>query len=304
MSPSPYRQSEHPMCCTLLQVHIDMWVSADRVLQEKVFVQGINATKEADAKINKLTEPVKGLEELTKEEYTVLPAPVPFTLEMLPGISGWSTNSATLTVDLRNQTAVAVNNNTIVSSPYQRVIIYEVVYGRSSFVKFFAVMIVVLMWILSLYLLVLSIDNVLYRPRTLDPGTVGYGVGMLFALPTLRMLLTAPLGAYIDLLGFTWCMLLTAIAVIVFFSGAYTDHRHEGEVFSKVEQAPQVAIAKESIADLLQVLQAMDSAALAQLRHRKVAAADQEENGDGMHAVVNMGSDTYSSRSPLRAVAV
>ncbi len=43
---------------------------------------------------------------------------------------------------------------------------------------------------------------------------------MLFALPTLRMLLDVPLGAYIDFLGFTINMLLTAIAVIIFFSGS------------------------------------------------------------------------------------
>jgi hypothetical protein len=43
---------------------------------------------------------------------------------------------------------------------------------------------------------------------------------MLFALPTLRMLLDAPLGAYIDIVGFTVNMLLVAIAVIIFFSGS------------------------------------------------------------------------------------
>ena len=144
--------------------------------------------------------------------------------------------------------------------------------------------IAVIMWVMSTYLVVLSLDHVLVRPRPLEPDTVGYSVsagagrqpgmwlrllasppaaatqprrrcyggsrlqycsnwraaghkgraltccsprsllppqvGMLFALPTLRMLLDVPLGAYMDFLGFTPNMLLVAIAVIIFFSGS------------------------------------------------------------------------------------
>ena len=79
---------------------------------------------------------------------------------------------------------------------------------------------------MSIYLLVLSIDHVVFRPRQLEPDTVGYSVGMLFALPTLRMLLAAPLGSYIDVWGFAWNMVLVAMAVIIFFSGSYSDHDH------------------------------------------------------------------------------
>ena len=44
-------------------------------------------------------------------------------------------------------------------------------------------------------------------------------VGMLFALPTLRMLQDAPIGAYIDFLSFSWSLLLVAMSVIVLFNG-------------------------------------------------------------------------------------
>ena len=82
-------------------------------------------------------------------------------------------------------------------------------------------------WIMSIYLLVLSIDHVVFRPRHLQPESVGFSVGMLFALPALRMLLLAPLGAYIDFWAFAWCMMLVAVAVIIFFSGSYSDHDHK-----------------------------------------------------------------------------
>jgi hypothetical protein len=70
-------------------------------------------------------------------------------------------------------------------------------------------------------LLALSLDHVVFRPRTLGADTVGYSVGMLFALPTLRMLLAAPLGSFLDYWGFAWNMVLVAAAVIIFFSGSY-----------------------------------------------------------------------------------
>lgn len=198
---------------------------------------------------------------------------VPLRLQVLAGVSGWSTESADLkSVEYR----YSCNPRNTSACKSKKLLQYDVVYRRSYFVRFFAVLIVALMWIMSLYLVVLAVDHVLFRPRSLEPDTVGYSVGMLFALPTLRMLLEAPLGAYIDMLGFTWCMALTAVAVIIFFSGAYTDHDHSARVFQKVD-TPQVVTIKgmpeDGLHKLLAHLDSMDPAELTSLRKRSAAAA-------------------------------
>jgi hypothetical protein len=285
--------------CIPMQADIVVWVSIDRARAEDIAAQVLNNSVAQRAA-------AEGMEKYSEEETLMTSWQVPFRLTMLPGVTGWSTESASLTVEERNATYVTPNG-TIYSRPARRVMKYEVVYCRSSFVRFFAVMIVILMWIMSLYLLVLAVDHVLFRPRTLEPDTVGFSVGMLFALPTLRMLLDAPLGAYIDMLGFTWCMLLVALAVIIFFSGAYTDHSHEGEVFHKVKSAQQVqvtSISEESLAKVLELLQGVDpSAAAAALRRRKTAVADVADVAGGghvTHAVVDMSPDVDCvSKQPL-----
>jgi hypothetical protein len=142
-------------------------------------------------------------------------------LELLPAVSGWKAyggfvrpfkRSSSIIDDIFNET---VTNATFIALEF------EVRYCRSAFVRIFTIMIVVFMWILSIFLLALSIDHVVFRPRSLEPDTVGYSVGMLFALPTMRLLLGAPLGSFIDYWGFAWNMLLVAVAVIIFFSGSY-----------------------------------------------------------------------------------
>jgi hypothetical protein len=141
-------------------------------------------------------------------------------LEVIPAINGWKVSSATVSKFKRETVQVVGDDNNITSYAFD-VLRYEVTYQRSAFVRIFTVMIMTFMWIMSIYLLVLSVDHVVFRPRTLEPDTVGFSVGMLFALPTLRMLLGAPLGSYIDYWSFAWNMLLVAVAVIVFFSGSY-----------------------------------------------------------------------------------
>jgi hypothetical protein len=41
--------------------------------------------------------------------------------------------------------------------------------------------------------------------------------------------------SYIDFLGFAWNMLLVAFAVIIYFTGAYMDHKHQGRFFKRSE---------------------------------------------------------------------
>ncbi len=70
-------------------------------------------------------------------------------------------------------------------------------------------------------------------------------VGMLFALPTLRMLMDAPLGSYIDLVCFAWCMVLVAIAVVLFFSASYAEHSHKAGPFQRYDKPQAVMVVNE-----------------------------------------------------------
>jgi hypothetical protein len=76
----------------------------------------------------------------------------------------------------------------------QTVLKYRITYRRSTFTRLFAMAIVVCMWVLSVYLFILAVDHVIVRRRDLMPDTIGFAVGMLFALPALRLLLDVPLG--------------------------------------------------------------------------------------------------------------
>jgi hypothetical protein len=68
---------------------------------------------------------------------------------------------------------------------------------------------------------------------------------MLFALPTLRMLMDAPLGSYIDLVCFAWCMVLVAIAVVLFFSASYAEHSHKAGPFQRYDKPQAVTVVNE-----------------------------------------------------------
>ena len=144
-------------------------------------------------------------------------------LELLPAISGWKAYDARVEPFERVSAFIDeryVYNASDTTTTFN-VLRYEVKYCRSAFVRMFTIMIMVFMWIMSIFLLALSLDHVLIRPRSLEPDTVGYSVGMLFALPTLRMLLDAPLGSYVDYWSFAWNLVLVAVAVVIFFSGSY-----------------------------------------------------------------------------------
>jgi hypothetical protein len=65
---------------------------------------------------------------------------------------------------------------------------------------------------------------------------------MLFALPTLRMLMDAPLGSYIDMMCFAWCMVLVALAVVLFFSALYSEHIHQAETFERYDPPQEVKV--------------------------------------------------------------
>lgn len=78
------------------------------------------------------------------------------------------------------------------------------------------------------------------------------------APPCLRLNLPPSPRSYIDFLGFMWNMLLVAFAVIIFFTGAYIDHKHSGRFFKKSESGASEVLLHPSWADRVQ--QSVDSA--------------------------------------------
>ncbi len=124
-------------------------------------------------------------------------------MKLLPAIQGWTVDSYELIATKqeapgrRNITSLTGAAALGASVTLQNVLQYTITYRRSTFTQLFAMAIVVVMWILSVYLLVLAVDHVIVRRRPLEPDTVGYAVGMLFALPALRLLLDAPFGRWV-----------------------------------------------------------------------------------------------------------
>ncbi len=114
-------------------------------------------------------------------------------LQLSPFIQAWLAEASITPI---TQLSPGKNVQSQEQSINQTVLVFKITYRRSAFTKIFAMAIVVCMWILSVYLFVLAVDHVIVRRRPLEPDTVGYSVGMLFALPALRLLLEAPLGRW------------------------------------------------------------------------------------------------------------
>ncbi len=131
-----------------------------------------------------------------------LSMPVDIRLALQPALPGWSVSSSSVrqingsVTDRRSFTQSAIMGKSVDIENFYNISMleYSITYQRSNFTKIFAMFIVVTMWALSIYLLVLAVDHVIIRIRPLEADTVGYSVGMLFALPALRLLLPAPFG--------------------------------------------------------------------------------------------------------------
>jgi hypothetical protein len=61
--------------------------------------------------------------------------------------------------------------------------------------------------------LVLALDHAFLRPREPVPPTIGFSIGLLFALPAMRNTQpeVPPIGVAVDVLGFFWNMSITAL---------------------------------------------------------------------------------------------
>jgi hypothetical protein len=104
---------------------------------------------------------------------------------------------------------------------------------RSWTTKLFVCINLVLSWALSVWTLVIALDHVIIRPREVDPGTIGYTVTLLFALPGMRaaMPFAPPLGSLVDIVGLLWCLILVSLAAVTLMAGFFGQHTHKGGLF-------------------------------------------------------------------------
>ncbi len=104
---------------------------------------------------------------------------------------------------------------------------------RSWVVKLFVIINLILSWVLSLWILVIAIDNVLVRPRKVDPDIIGVSVTLLFALPGMRaaMPYAPPIGSLVDVIGLLWCLIIVSIASATLLAGYFGDHKHHAPLF-------------------------------------------------------------------------
>lgn len=120
-------------------------------------------------------------------------------LDIEPALSGWSVTQA----ELKQVTEKSIERNLAAikgqSTPEQEFVVLEftLTYERDTFTKFFAIFLVVNMFMMSVYMLVCALDYVVIRPREVWPEVLGYAVALLFALPFIRLLMDAPFGRWV-----------------------------------------------------------------------------------------------------------
>jgi hypothetical protein len=146
---------------------------------------------------NNITQLLGGKEDETPELHSIMDSvQVDVRMLLMAAMEGWEAQ-----VEMGPWQQFSTMRQFMIGSGYQdyeqTVIKFELTYRRSTFIKAFAVCIVLCMWFLSVYLFVLAVDHTIVRPRTLGADSIGFAVGMLFALPALRLLLEAPFGRWV-----------------------------------------------------------------------------------------------------------
>jgi hypothetical protein len=126
--------------------------------------------------------------------------------QMAPSLNGWVVEATLDPVSSPIMMRLSSDSGVIIepeqakpAGQYDQELVlgFSLTYRRSTSTRMFAVCIVLCMWLLSAYLFVLAVDHVIVRRRPLQPDTVGFSVGMLFALPALRLLMQAPFGRWV-----------------------------------------------------------------------------------------------------------
>ena len=92
----------------------------------------------------------------------------------------------------------------------------SVVASRSFTTRFFSLFIFSSLWILSFTIFALA-TTLWLRDRTVEPPTIGFCAGFLFALPAIRNAQPGapPIGCTVDVAGFFWNIVLVMLATVL-----------------------------------------------------------------------------------------
>ncbi len=90
---------------------------------------------------------------------------------------------------------------------------------RAGSIKFFAVLVMIIMWVLIIMLFLLIFD-ILVRGRKIEIAMFTFASAMLFAFPAFRnmMPLAPPIGAYPDYIAFFWAEGMAALTLVILIS--------------------------------------------------------------------------------------
>ncbi|KAL3900678.1 MAG: hypothetical protein SGCHY_001171 [Lobulomycetales sp.] len=102
-------------------------------------------------------------------------------------------------------------------------------FTRSFTTRFFSVFVILTMWVLSLLILALA-ASVYLRDRKVEPPTIAFVTGMLFALPAVRNVQPGVpgIGSTADVMGFFWNMMMVALAACLLLVNYIRKYRSDG----------------------------------------------------------------------------
>jgi len=109
-------------------------------------------------------------------------------------------------------------------------LVYTVTIERTWFVKFFAVVVLIFMWLLASFATIYGIDGLYLRPRDMRIDDVALFSALLFSMTGIREVMpqVPPVGSGVDFFGFIWIMLmlmLVSVLVLCRLTGQYVHPR-------------------------------------------------------------------------------
>ena len=139
---------------------------------------------------------------------------VPIAFEYSTFLQGWDLTSDILSPDLANYLES------------------ETQFRRSKTTKFFSVFINILMWLLSLFLLAITV-GIWFRKRKVEAPLLAFNAALLFAIPAIRQVQPGvpTIGCIADAVGFFWCMAIVSACLLALMLN-YTV-KYQAEVPSK-----------------------------------------------------------------------
>ena len=88
-------------------------------------------------------------------------------------------------------------------------------FGRSQTTRFFSVFINILMWLLSIFLMIMTV-GIWLRGGKVEPPALTFNAALLFAMPAIRQVQPSipPIGCIADAVGFFWCMAIISVCML------------------------------------------------------------------------------------------